>query len=147
MTGAYRGDFEHRPALRLRSSRVWCRRKCKQRGSAGDGTEKNAATALADLKGARIACVPGLGNITLAKAALAKAGLKDGDYTLDQMEMAQHINVIKSGQYDAAYTLEPGATMRLAMPSSPSVTTSPGSTSRRSFAPMMSNAQDSLATQ
>jgi NitT/TauT family transport system substrate-binding protein len=25
--------------------------------------------------------------------------------------MAQHINVIKSGQYDAAYTLEPGATM------------------------------------
>jgi NitT/TauT family transport system substrate-binding protein len=70
-----------------------------------------AATSLADLKGARIACVPGLGNITLAKAALAKAGLKDGDYTLDQMEMAQHINVIKSGQYDAAYTLEPGATM------------------------------------
>jgi NitT/TauT family transport system substrate-binding protein len=70
-----------------------------------------AAKSLADLKGARIACVPGLGNITLAKAALAKAGLKEGDYTLDQMEMAQHINVIKSAQYDAAYTLEPGATM------------------------------------
>jgi NitT/TauT family transport system substrate-binding protein len=70
-----------------------------------------AAKTLADLKGARIACAPGLGNVTLAKAALAKAGLKDGDYTMDQMEMAQHINVIKSGQYDAAYTLEPGATM------------------------------------
>src|SRR5882757_1824141 len=69
------------------------------------------AKTLADLKGARIACAPGLGNITLAKAALAKAGLKEGDYTLDQMEMAQHISVIKSGQYDAAYTLEPGATM------------------------------------
>jgi NitT/TauT family transport system substrate-binding protein len=69
------------------------------------------AKSLADLKGARVACVPGLGNITLAKAALAKAGLKDGDYTLDQLEMAQHINVIKSAQYDAAYTLEPGATM------------------------------------
>src|SRR4051794_9372032 len=69
------------------------------------------ARTLADLKGARIASAPGLGNVTLAKAALAKAGLKDGDYTLDQMEMAQHINVIKSGQYDAAYTLEPGATM------------------------------------
>jgi NitT/TauT family transport system substrate-binding protein len=70
-----------------------------------------AAKSLADLKGGRIACVPGLGNITLAKAALAKAGLKDGDYSLDQLEMAQHINVIKSAQYDAAYTLEPGATM------------------------------------
>src|SRR3954469_2774406 len=69
------------------------------------------AKTLADLKGARIASAPGLGNITLAKAALAKAGLKDGDYTLDQLEMAQHINVIKSGQYDAAYTLEPGGTM------------------------------------
>ena len=69
------------------------------------------AKSLADLKGARIASAPGLGNITLAKAALAKAGLKDGDYTLDQLEMAQHINVIKSGQYDAAYTLEPGGTM------------------------------------
>jgi NitT/TauT family transport system substrate-binding protein len=70
-----------------------------------------AAKTLAELKGARIACVPGLGNVTLAKAALAKAGLKDGDYTLDQLEMAQHINVLKSGQYDAAYTLEPGGTM------------------------------------
>jgi len=70
-----------------------------------------AAKTLAELKGARIACVPGLGNVTLAKAALAKAGLKEGDYTLDQLEMAQHINVLKSGQYDAAYTLEPGGTM------------------------------------
>ena len=69
------------------------------------------AKSLADLKGARIASAPGLGNITLAKAALAKAGLKEGDYTLDQLEMAQHVNVMKSGQYDAAYTLEPGATM------------------------------------
>jgi NitT/TauT family transport system substrate-binding protein len=69
------------------------------------------AKTLADLKGARIASAPGIGNVTLAKAALAKAGLKDGDYTLDQLEMAQHINVLKSGQYDAAYTLEPGGTM------------------------------------
>lgn len=69
------------------------------------------AKTVADLKGARIASAPGLGNITLAKAALAKAGLKDGDYTLDQLEMAQHVNVLKSGQYDAAYTLEPGGTM------------------------------------
>ena len=69
------------------------------------------AKTLADLKGARIVSAPGLGNITLAKGALAAAGLKEGDYTLDQLEMAQHINVLKSGQYDAAYTLEPGATI------------------------------------
>ena len=33
------------------------------------------ATTVADLKGARIACAPGLGNLSMAKAALAKAGL------------------------------------------------------------------------
>ena len=40
-----------------------------------------------------------------------------------------------------------GGDLRLCSPSSPSVTTSPGSTSRKSFAPMMSKAHDSLATQ
>ncbi len=69
------------------------------------------AKSLPDLKGARIVSAPGLGNVTLAKGVLAAAGLKEGDYTLDQLEMAQHINVLKSGQYDAAYTLEPGATI------------------------------------
>jgi hypothetical protein len=38
-------------------------------------------------------------------------------------------------------------TCLLEQPSSLNVTTSPGSTSRRNFAPMMSNAHDSLATQ
>lgn len=69
------------------------------------------ATTLADLKGARIACAPGLGNLSMAKAALAKAGLAEGDYKLDPMDPNQHINVLQSGQYDAAYTLEPGATI------------------------------------
>jgi NitT/TauT family transport system substrate-binding protein len=69
------------------------------------------ATTLADLKGARIACAPGLGNLSMARAALAKAGLSEGDYKLDPMDPNQHINVLQSGQYDAAYTLEPGATV------------------------------------
>jgi NitT/TauT family transport system substrate-binding protein len=69
------------------------------------------ATKLADLKGARIVCAPGLGNLSMAKAALAKAGLNEGDYRLDPMDPNQHINVLQSGQYDAAYTLEPGATL------------------------------------
>ncbi len=69
------------------------------------------ATKLSELKGARILSAPGLGNISMAKAALALAGLKEGDYQLDPMDPNQHINVLTSGQYDAAYTLEPGATM------------------------------------
>ena len=69
------------------------------------------ASTLADLKGARIVCAPGLGNISMAKAALAKAGLNEGDYKLDPMDPNQHINVLQSAQYDAAYTLEPGATL------------------------------------
>ena len=73
------------------------------------------AKTLADLKGARIVSAPGLGNVTLAKGALAAAGLKEGDYKLDQLEMPQHLNVLKSGQYDAAYTLEPGPTVMAQM--------------------------------
>ncbi len=69
------------------------------------------AKTVADLKGARIVCPPGLGNISMAKAGLALAGLHEGDYKLDPMDPNQHINVLKSGQYDAAYTLEPGATV------------------------------------
>jgi NitT/TauT family transport system substrate-binding protein len=69
------------------------------------------AKTLADLKGAKLVCAPGIGNVAIAKAALAEAGLKEGDYTLDQLDVAQHINVLKSGQYDGAYTLEPGGTM------------------------------------
>ena len=49
----------------------------------------------------------------MAKAALAAVGLKDGDYTIDQLDMAQHVNVMQSGTFDAGYTLEPNAsTMR-----------------------------------
>jgi NitT/TauT family transport system substrate-binding protein len=66
---------------------------------------------IADLKGAKIVSAPGLGNLSLAKAALAKAGLKEGDYQLSPMDPGQHINVITSGQFDAAYTLEPGGTI------------------------------------
>ncbi len=69
------------------------------------------AKTIADLKGAKLVCAPGIGNVAVAKAALAEAGLKEGDYTLDQLDIAQHINVLTSGQYDGAYTLEPGGTM------------------------------------
>jgi len=71
------------------------------------------AKTIADLKGKKIMSAPGPANVTMAKAALAAAGLKDGDYSIDQLDMAQHVNVMQSGTFDAGYTLEPNAsTMR-----------------------------------
>jgi NitT/TauT family transport system substrate-binding protein len=71
------------------------------------------AKSLKDLKGAKIMSAPGPANVTMAKAALAAVGLKEGDYTIDQLDMAQHVAVMKAGTYDAGYTLEPNAsTMR-----------------------------------
>lgn len=69
------------------------------------------AKTLADLKGKKIMSAPGPANVTMAKAALAAAGLKEGDYTIDQLDMAQHVNVMKSGTFDAGYTLEPNASV------------------------------------
>ncbi|MDE2228769.1 MAG: ABC transporter substrate-binding protein [Alphaproteobacteria bacterium] len=71
------------------------------------------AKSLKDLKGAKIVSAPGPANVTMAKAVLAKAGLKPGDYTLDQLNPPDQIGALKAGTYDAAYTLEPAAsTMR-----------------------------------
>jgi len=71
------------------------------------------AKTIADLKGKKIMSAPGPANVTMAKAALAAVGLKDGDYTLDQLDMGQHVNVMQAGTFDAGYTLEPNAsTMR-----------------------------------
>ncbi len=71
------------------------------------------AKSLKDLKGAKIMSAPGPANVTMAEAALAAVGLKKGDYTLDQLDMSQHVAVMKAGTYDAGYTLEPNAsTMR-----------------------------------
>jgi NitT/TauT family transport system substrate-binding protein len=72
-----------------------------------------AAETLKDLKGARIMSAPGPANLVAAKAVLAKVGLKEGDYTIDQLDMGQHVNVMTAGTFDAGYTLEPQAsTMR-----------------------------------
>jgi len=72
-----------------------------------------SAESLKDLKGARIMSAPGPANVVAAKAVLAKAGLKEGDYTIDQLDMSQHVSVMTAGTFDAGYTLEPQAsTMR-----------------------------------
>ena len=46
-----------------------------------------------------------------ARAALAAAGLKEGDYQLDQLDMGQHVNAMTAKTFDAGYTLEPNASV------------------------------------
>jgi NitT/TauT family transport system substrate-binding protein len=66
---------------------------------------------LADLKGKKIMSAPGPANVSMARAALAAAGLKEGEYQLDQLDMGQHVNAMTAGTFDAGYTLEPNATL------------------------------------
>src|SRR5437660_4540954 len=71
------------------------------------------ATSLKDLKGAKIMSAPGPANVTMAKAALGAIGLKEGDYSIDQLDMGQHVNAMTAGTSEAGYTLEHhGSTMR-----------------------------------
>src|SRR5436190_22768391 len=69
------------------------------------------ATSLKELKGAKIMSAPGPANVTMAKAVLAAVGLKEGDYSIDQLDMGQHVNAMTAGTFDAGYTLEPNASV------------------------------------
>jgi NitT/TauT family transport system substrate-binding protein len=69
------------------------------------------AETIADLKGAKLMSAPGPANLNTAKAILARNGLKDGDYTIDQLDMGQHVNAMTAGTFDGGYTLEPNASM------------------------------------
>jgi NitT/TauT family transport system substrate-binding protein len=66
---------------------------------------------LADFKGKKLLSSPGPANVNTAKGILAKIGLRDGDYTIDQLDQGQHVNAIKAGTFDGGYTLEPSATI------------------------------------
>jgi NitT/TauT family transport system substrate-binding protein len=70
---------------------------------------------LKDLKGLKLMTAPGPANLNTAKGVLAKVGLKDGDYSIDQLDMGQHVNAMKAGTFDAGYTLEPSATIMFKM--------------------------------
>jgi NitT/TauT family transport system substrate-binding protein len=71
------------------------------------------AETIADLKGAKLMSAPGPANLGTAKAILAKNGLKEGDYTIDQLDMGQHVNAMTAGTFDGGYTLEPNASMMI----------------------------------
>jgi NitT/TauT family transport system substrate-binding protein len=64
---------------------------------------------MADLKGKRIGCGPGIQNTTIAKAILENAGL--GKMPVTELPIAQHVAAIAAGQVDAVYTLEPTGTV------------------------------------
>jgi len=66
---------------------------------------------LKDFKGLKLMSAPGPANLNTAKGILARVGLKDGDYTIDQLDMGQHVNAMKAGTFDGGYTLEPSATI------------------------------------
>jgi NitT/TauT family transport system substrate-binding protein len=66
---------------------------------------------LEDFKGLKLMSAPGPANLFTAKGILAKVGLKEGDYTIDQLDMGQHVNAMKAGTFDGGYTLEPAATI------------------------------------
>jgi NitT/TauT family transport system substrate-binding protein len=71
------------------------------------------ADKISDLKGAKLMTAPGPANFNTAKAVLAKNGLKEGDYTIDQLDMSQHVNAMTAGTFDGGYTLEPNASMMI----------------------------------
>src|ERR1700683_2863555 len=68
-------------------------------------------TSLKDFNGRNLRSAPGPANLNTAKGILAKVGLHDGDSTIDQLDMGQHINAMKAGTFDGGYTLEPNASV------------------------------------
>ncbi|MCW5261815.1 ABC transporter substrate-binding protein [Verminephrobacter eiseniae] len=64
---------------------------------------------IAELKGKRIACGPGIQNKTLAGAVLERAGA--GGTRVIELPIGQHLAALAAGQVDAVYTLEPTGTV------------------------------------
>ncbi|MDB5615885.1 ABC transporter substrate-binding protein [Tardiphaga sp.] len=71
------------------------------------------ADKISDLKGMKLMSAPGPANLNTAKGILAKNGVKDGEYTIDQLDMSQHVNAMTAGTFDGGYTLEPNASMMI----------------------------------
>ncbi|MCX7684922.1 MAG: ABC transporter substrate-binding protein [Acetobacteraceae bacterium] len=72
----------------------------------------STAETLADLRGARILSAPGPANMAAARGALARVGLQEGrDYTLTELPMDLHVGALAAGAFDAAFTLEPVASI------------------------------------
>jgi len=64
--------------------------------------------AIAELAGKKVACGPGIQNVTLAKIILEKNGINNPVVT--ELPVGQHVPALAAGQVDAVYTLEPTGT-------------------------------------
>lgn len=64
---------------------------------------------IAELKGKRVACGPGVQNVVLAKTILERAGA--GVMSVTELPIGQHVAAIAAGQVDGVYTLEPTGTI------------------------------------
>lgn len=72
----------------------------------------STARSVRDLKGARIVSAPGPANMSAARFVLRSVGLEEGrDYTLTEQAMNLHVGSLAAGSFDAAYTLEPVASI------------------------------------
>ncbi|QMV50667.1 ABC transporter substrate-binding protein [Ewingella americana] len=67
------------------------------------------ATSIADLKGKKIACGPGIQNVTMAKIILEKNGFTNP--SVIELPVGQHAPALAAGQIDGVYTLEPTGTV------------------------------------
>jgi NitT/TauT family transport system substrate-binding protein len=66
---------------------------------------------LKDFTGLKLMSAPGPANLKTAKGILALNGIDARDYSIDQLDMGQHVNAMKAGTFDGGYTLEPSATI------------------------------------
>ena len=62
---------------------------------------------IAELSGKKVACGPGINNVTLAKAVMAGAGATNAQVV--ELPIAQILPALAAGQIDGAYVLEPTA--------------------------------------
>ncbi|WP_130833721.1 ABC transporter substrate-binding protein [[Erwinia] mediterraneensis] len=69
----------------------------------------SSAKSIADLKGKRIACGPGIQNVTMAKIILEKNGFSNTKVI--ELPVGQHAPSLAAGQIDGVYTLEPVGTV------------------------------------
>lgn len=69
----------------------------------------SAVRSIAELKGKRIGCGPGVQNMTLAKVMLERGGATG--VTVVELPIGQHVAALAAGQVDAVYTLEPTGTV------------------------------------
>jgi len=69
----------------------------------------STAQSISDLHGKKIACGPGIQNVTMAKIILEKNGFTDT--SVIELPVGQHAPALAAGQIDGVYTLEPTGTV------------------------------------